>query len=134
MAWNSMPIRSVTMMFFLSTFQKSAPAQDSLSPAVGANLGKQNSVTGGSAKVLHRLSGRGLPVVPFYCVAGLTTPLRPYLTNDFYYSYRQNFWLWNSAFAPPQTFSALPALPAPPPIIALCSGPTLALGSPNHLE
>ena len=53
------------------------------------------------------------PLVPFYYVGGLTTNFTPYLTNDFHYSYTRNFWLWNSALAPPQTFSGLSALPAP---------------------
>jgi hypothetical protein len=48
------------------------------------------------------------PLVPSYYVAGLTTNITPYLTNDFHYSYTRNFWLWNSALAPPQ-FSNLPA-------------------------
>lgn len=54
------------------------------------------------------------PLVPAYYVAGLTTNITPFLTNDFHYSYTRNFWLWNSALAPPQPFSgALAALPAP---------------------
>jgi hypothetical protein len=48
------------------------------------------------------------PLVPAYYVAGLTTNITPYLTNDFHYSYTRNFWLWNSALAPPQ-ISGLPA-------------------------
>lgn len=53
------------------------------------------------------------PLVPSFYVAGLTTNFTPFLTNDFHYSYTRNFWLWNSALAPPQTFSGLAALPAP---------------------
>jgi hypothetical protein len=53
------------------------------------------------------------PLVPFYYVGGLTTNFTPYFTNDFHYSYTRNFWLWNSALAPPQPFSGLSALPAP---------------------
>lgn len=54
------------------------------------------------------------PLVPFYLVGGLTTNLTPFLTNDFHYSYTRNFWLWNSALAPPQPFTGgLAALPAP---------------------
>jgi hypothetical protein len=54
------------------------------------------------------------PLVPAYYVAGLTTNFTPFLTNDFHYSYTRNFWLWNSALAPPQQFSGgLAALPAP---------------------
>jgi carboxypeptidase family protein len=49
------------------------------------------------------------PLVPAYYVAGLTTNFTPYLTNDIHYSYTRNFWLWNSALAPPQ----LSKLPAP---------------------
>ncbi len=48
------------------------------------------------------------PLVPSFYVAGLTTNLTPFLTNDLHYSYTRNFWLWNSALAPPQ-FSNLPA-------------------------
>jgi hypothetical protein len=48
------------------------------------------------------------PLVPAFYVAGLTTNLTPFLTNDLHYSYTRNFWLWNSALAPPQ-FSNLPA-------------------------
>ena len=48
------------------------------------------------------------PLVPAYYVAGVTTNFTPYLTNDIHYSYTRNFWLWNSALAPPQ-FSNLPA-------------------------
>ena len=48
------------------------------------------------------------PLVPSFYVAGLTTNLTSFLTNDFHYSYTRNFWLWNSALAPPQ-FSNLPA-------------------------
>ncbi|HEY6946397.1 MAG TPA: carboxypeptidase-like regulatory domain-containing protein [Candidatus Acidoferrum sp.] len=54
------------------------------------------------------------PLVPFYYVGGLTTNFTPFLTNDFHYSYTRNFWLWNSALAPPQPFTGgLAALPAP---------------------
>lgn len=54
------------------------------------------------------------PLVPFYYVAGLTTNLTPFLTNDVHYSYTRNFWLWNSALAPPQPFTGgLAALSAP---------------------
>lgn len=54
------------------------------------------------------------PLVPFYYVAGVTTNFTPYLTNDFHYSYTRNYWLWNSALAPPQPFTGgLAALPAP---------------------
>jgi hypothetical protein len=48
------------------------------------------------------------PLVPSYYVAGLTTNLTPFLTNDLHYSYTRNFWQWHSALAPPQ-FSNLPA-------------------------
>lgn len=53
------------------------------------------------------------PLVPAYYVAGLTTNITPFLTNDFHYSYTRNFWLWNSALARPQPFTGLAALPAP---------------------
>ena len=42
------------------------------------------------------------PQVPSYWAAGLTTNIRPTITNDFRFSYLRNFWQWASAAAPPQ--------------------------------
>ncbi len=42
------------------------------------------------------------PQVPSYWAAGLTTNVRPTITNDFRFSYLRNFWQWASAAAPPQ--------------------------------
>jgi Carboxypeptidase regulatory-like domain len=42
------------------------------------------------------------PQQPSYWVAGLTTTLKPTVTNDFRFSYLRNFWQWSSQAAPPQ--------------------------------
>ncbi len=42
------------------------------------------------------------PQVPSYWAAGLTTNIRPTITNDLRFSYLRNFWQWASAAAPPQ--------------------------------
>ena len=35
------------------------------------------------------------PQVPWYFVAGLTTNITPYITNDFHYSHLRNYWAWS---------------------------------------
>jgi hypothetical protein len=42
------------------------------------------------------------PQVPSYWVAGLTTNLKPTVTNDVRFSYLRNFWQWGTSAAPPQ--------------------------------
>ncbi len=42
------------------------------------------------------------PQVPSYWVAGLTTSIKPTMTNDFRFSYLRNFWQWATSAAPPQ--------------------------------
>jgi hypothetical protein len=46
------------------------------------------------------------PQVPDYWVGGLTSTIKPTLTNDFRFSYLRNYWAWGTAGAPAQ----LPAL------------------------
>ncbi|HJZ99373.1 MAG TPA: carboxypeptidase-like regulatory domain-containing protein [Candidatus Solibacter sp.] len=42
------------------------------------------------------------PQKPWYLVAGMTTTIRPNLTNDFHISYLRNQWQWSVNGAPPQ--------------------------------
>jgi hypothetical protein len=42
------------------------------------------------------------PQQPSYWVAGLTSTLKPTVTNDFRFSYLRNFWQWSTQAAPPQ--------------------------------
>ena len=42
------------------------------------------------------------PQQPSYWVAGLTSTLKPTLTNDFRFNYLRNFWQWSTVAAPPQ--------------------------------
>lgn len=53
------------------------------------NTPSQIDITGGTAA---SLSAR--PQKPMYLVGGVTTNIRPNLTNDFHYSYLRNFWQW----------------------------------------
>jgi hypothetical protein len=42
------------------------------------------------------------PEKPSFLVAGLTSTLRPNLTNDFHFSYLRNWWQWSTSGANPQ--------------------------------
>ncbi len=42
------------------------------------------------------------PQLPSFWSAGLTTNIRPTVTNEFRFSYTRNFWQWGSSNAPPQ--------------------------------
>ena len=49
------------------------------------------------------------PQVPSYWAAGLTTNIRPTITNDFRFSYLRNFWQW-ARRRPPRNFPGWAAL------------------------
>ena len=51
---------------------------------------------GTGTSLIHR------PVAPSFYVTGLTTNFSSSITNDLHYSFTRNFWLWDSALAPPQ--------------------------------
>lgn len=46
------------------------------------------------------------PQRPWYFVMGVTTTIKPGMTNDFHYSYLRNYWQWFGAAAPPQVAGA----------------------------
>ncbi|MBI1766729.1 MAG: carboxypeptidase regulatory-like domain-containing protein [Acidobacteria bacterium] len=70
-------------------FSQLATTQVDIGGALGGTLGQPVSLAPRVQK-------------PGYFVTGLTTTLKPTLTNDFHYSYTRNFWQWGTASAPPQ--------------------------------
>jgi hypothetical protein len=57
-------------------------------------------LSGGTAGQYKSYAPR--PVKPSYWVGGLTTTIKPNLTNDFRFNYVRNFWQWSTQAGPPQ--------------------------------